>query len=45
MQRVVPVVPLVNELTVEVIPSRVVAYSYDESNELPALDRVAVATR
>jgi peptide/nickel transport system substrate-binding protein len=42
MERVVPWVPLVQLLTVQVIPRRVVAYSYDVSNAMPALDRVAV---
>jgi hypothetical protein len=43
MQRVVPVVPLVDEEVVQVIPRRVVAYSFDESNLMPAFDRIAVA--
>jgi hypothetical protein len=43
MQRVVPGVPLVDEQTVQVIPRRVVAYSYDQANQMPAFDRIAVA--
>jgi hypothetical protein len=42
MQRVVPVLPLIQEQYEQVVPRRVVDYSYDASNSMPAFDRIAV---
>jgi len=42
MEKVVPVVPIVTESYIQVIPARVTAYSYDQAYDLPALDRIAV---
>jgi peptide/nickel transport system substrate-binding protein len=39
---VVPVIPLVSINSVQVVPSRVVNYSFDQYAVLPALDRIAV---
>jgi ABC-type transport system substrate-binding protein len=44
MEKVIPVVPIVTESYIEVIPARVTAYSYDQAFDLPALDRIAVAS-
>jgi ABC-type transport system substrate-binding protein len=43
MEKVVPVVPIITENYVEVIPARVGSYSYDQAFDLPALDRIAVS--
>jgi len=42
MENVVPVLPLISINQVQIIPSRVVSYSYDQSQAAPALDRIAV---
>ncbi len=42
VENVVPVVPLVSINHAQVVPSRVVRYSYDQSTDLPALDRIAI---
>ena len=42
MENVVPVLPLVSINQVQIIPSRVLSYSYDQSAAAPALDRIAV---
>jgi peptide/nickel transport system substrate-binding protein len=42
-ERVVPMVPLISENSITVIPKRVLAFSYDQAWDLPALDRVAIA--
>lgn len=42
VQEVVPVVPLLTVNYVQVIPSRIVGYSFDQYATLPALDRIAV---
>jgi ABC-type transport system substrate-binding protein len=43
MEKVVSVVPFVAETHIQIVPSRLTAYSYDQSICLPALDRIAVA--
>jgi len=42
MEQVLPVIPLSSLNRARVIPSRIVAYSYDQSWTVPALDRIAV---
>ena len=42
MEQVVPWVPLVFEALDQVVSARVVSYSFDQSNALPALDRIAL---
>jgi peptide/nickel transport system substrate-binding protein len=42
MENVVPWVPFASESHVEVIPSRIVRYSYDQFAILPALDQIAL---
>ena len=42
-EKVAPIVPLIAETQVTVIPKRIVAFSYDQAWTLPALDRVALA--
>ncbi len=44
MEQVVPMVPISFESHVELVPRRVVSYSVDQFTELPALDRVSLAT-
>jgi peptide/nickel transport system substrate-binding protein len=41
-QNVVPWVPLMDENTVEVVPSRVLNYTYDEFTGLPSLAEIAI---
>ena len=43
MEDVVPWVPFASEAHVQVVPSRVVRYSYDQFAILPALDQIALA--
>ncbi len=43
MEKVAAVLPFVSESYVELVPARVVNYSYDQSINLPALDQIAVA--
>jgi hypothetical protein len=42
-EKVVPVIPFVAEWYAELVPARIVRYSYDQSNNLPALDQIAVS--
>jgi hypothetical protein len=42
IEQVLPVIPLGSLNRAQVIPTRIVAYSYDQSWTLPALDRIAV---
>jgi hypothetical protein len=42
MENVVPVAPTVTDAHVQVIPRRVVRYSYDQFACLPALDQIAL---
>lgn len=42
MDKVLPVVPLFTETYIEVVPSRVTAYSFDQAFNMPALDRIRV---
>lgn len=41
-EKIVPIVPLVSENYIAVIPKRVIAYSFDQAWDFPALDRVAI---
>ena len=41
MEKVVSTLPFVSESYVELVPARLRAYSYDQSNDLPSLDRIA----
>ena len=43
MEKVVAVVPFVAETYDEIVPARLVSYSYDQSLCAPALDRIAIA--
>jgi peptide/nickel transport system substrate-binding protein len=43
MAAVVPWVPTLSDAHVQVIPSRIVRYSYDQFGDLPALDQIALA--
>jgi peptide/nickel transport system substrate-binding protein len=43
VERIAAVIPLIAETYVELIPKRVVSYSFDQSTTLPALDRIAIA--
>jgi hypothetical protein len=42
-EKVVSAIPFVAESYVEVIPRRILAYSFDQFAALPALDRIAIA--
>jgi len=42
-EKVVPVIPFVAEWYAELVPARIAHYSYDQSNNLPALDQIAVS--
>jgi peptide/nickel transport system substrate-binding protein len=42
MEAVVPWVPYVSESHVQIVPARIVNYSYDQFATLPALDRIAL---
>jgi ABC-type transport system substrate-binding protein len=42
MTEVVPWVPLISESHVQVVPARIVHYSYDQFTDQPALDQIAV---
>jgi hypothetical protein len=42
MQEIVAVLPLISISIAQVIPKRVVSYSYDRTAGSPALDRIAV---
>jgi len=42
MEDVVPWVPLMSELHVQVVPKRITHYSYDQFADLPALDQIAL---
>jgi peptide/nickel transport system substrate-binding protein len=42
MTQVVPWVPLISENHVQVVPSRIAHYSYDQFGDLPALDQIAL---
>jgi hypothetical protein len=44
MEAVVPWVPFASEAHVQIIPGRVVRYSYDQFAILPALDQIALQT-
>ncbi|MQB01373.1 MAG: hypothetical protein GEU78_13955 [Actinobacteria bacterium] len=43
MERIVPWAPLTTELLVQITSDKVVDYSFDQANAMPALDRIAVA--
>jgi peptide/nickel transport system substrate-binding protein len=42
MENVVPWVPYQSDAHVQVVPSRIVRYSYDQFGDLPALDQIAL---
>ena len=42
MENVVPWVPYQSDAHVQVIPSRIAHYSYDQFTDLPALDQIAL---
>jgi hypothetical protein len=42
IERVAAVVPFAAETYTELVPKRVVSYSYDQYVTLPALDRIAL---
>ena len=42
MQDVVPWIPYQSDSHVQVIPGRIVRYSYDQFADLPALDQIAL---
>jgi hypothetical protein len=42
MEEVVPWVPTLSDTTVQVAPSRIIRYSYDQFGDLPALDQIAL---
>ena len=42
MEDVVPWVPTLSDVHVQVIPSRIARYSYDQFGDLPALDQIAL---
>jgi len=43
MEKIVPAVPFVSESYIEIVPPRLVAYSYDQFVGVPALDQIALA--
>jgi hypothetical protein len=43
MEEVATLVPLVVDIHIQIIPKRIVAYSFDQFTTLPALDRIAVS--
>jgi ABC-type transport system substrate-binding protein len=42
-EKVVPVIPFATESYAELVPARIAHYSYDQSNDLPAFDQIAVS--
>jgi ABC-type transport system substrate-binding protein/DNA-binding CsgD family transcriptional regulator len=42
MEKIVPVAPYVTENVIDVVPARVVHYSYDQSSDAVALDQIAI---
>jgi hypothetical protein len=43
MEKVVPIAPYAEERVIQVIPPRVVKYSFDQFANSPAFDQIAVA--
>ena len=43
-EKIVPVIPFATEWYAELVPARIAHYSYDQSNNLPALDQIAVSS-
>jgi hypothetical protein len=44
-EKVVPVIPFATESYAELVPTRIAHFSYDQSNDLPALDQIAVTSQ
>jgi hypothetical protein len=43
MEKVVPIAPYAEEKVIQLVPPRVVKYSFDQFANSPALDQIAVA--